>query len=402
MSSGTSDVIYLTLLELAILLTAAEAFKVLIERYYLPSLIGELLVGIILSPYALGGIINSLFHVDLFQINSYLTFFAEFSVILLIFASGLAHGFKGLKSSGFIGFLAATFGALIPFVLVYFIFKTIYPLQITMLMAAASAATSLAASAAIVEEFKLYKMGFAKIMISAAALDDVVSLIILTTVLQIESVKVISFLEIVYSTAIMIVSWVIILLLSVLIIPRVISRVRDELVNPFSLFVLFLLVFLMLLLGFSPIIASFIAGLAIAESVKSSKISSFTSALLAVFGPVFFIYVGLETPISTFTNVNDLLLGLLLTLLASIGKIAGIFPFSFIYTKSIKESFLASIGMIPRGELGLVIATLGLSSSVFTVHEFSQVVIMALLTTIIGGILFTYLVKKWVVRVEKQ
>jgi len=402
MSSSAPDIIYLTLLELSILLTAAEAVRVLIERYYLPALIGELLVGIILSPYALGGIINSLFDVDLFQTNSYLYLFSEFSVILLIFASGLSHGFKSLKSAGPLGFLAATFGALIPVIIVYFTFLIVYPSQIAMLMGAASAATSLAASASIVEEFKLYKKNFARIMISAAALDDVVSLIILSTILQIESVKVISFLEVTYNVAIMIISWVIILFLSVFIIPRVISHVRDELVNQFSLFILFLLVFLMLLIGFSPIIASFIAGLAIAESVKSSKISSFTSALLAVFGPIFFIYVGLETPISTFTNINDLLLGLLLTFLSSIGKIAGIFPFVFIYTKSVKESFLASIGMIPRGELGLVIATLGLSSSIFTVHEFSQVVIMALVTTIVGGILFTYLVKKWIIGVEKQ
>jgi len=402
MSSSTPDIIYLTLLELSILLTAAQAVRVLTERYYLPSIFAEILVGIILSPYALGGVLNSLFHEDIFQINSYLNLFAEFSVILLIFASGLSHGFKNLRSSGLLGFLAATFGALIPVIIVYYTFQIIYPLQVAALIGAASAATSLAASASIVEEFKLYKMNFARIMISAAALDDVVSLIILSVILQIESVKVISFLEVTYNVAIMIISWVIILFLSVFIIPRVISHVRDELVNQVSLFILFLLVFLMLLMGFSPIIASFIAGLAVAESVKSSKISSFTSTLLVVFGPIFFIYVGLETPISTFANINDVLLGLLMTFLASIGKIAGIFPFAFIYTKSIKESFLASIGMIPRGEVGLVVASLGLTSSIFTVDEFSQVIIMALVTTIVGGILFTYLVKKWVIGVEKQ
>ena len=401
MSVNTSDVIYLTLLELSILLTVAQAVRVLTERYYLPSIFAELLVGIILSPYALGGILNSLIHVNLFQINSYLILFAEFSVILLIFASGLSHGFKSLRSSGLLGFLAATFGALIPFILVYYIFRMFYSLQVSLLMGAASAATSLAATASIIEDFKLYKRNFSRIMISAAALDDVVSLVILSVVLEIESIKIISFLNIVYNLAITVLSWLIILLLSVFIIPRVLSHVRDELINYVSLFILFLLVFLMLLLGFSPIIASFIAGVAIGESVKSSKISSFTSTLLAVFGPIFFIYVGMETPISTFANLNDVILGLLMTLLASVGKIAGILPFAFIYTKSAKESIIASVGMIPRGELGLVIATLGLTSSVFTTDQFSQLVIMALLTTIIGGVLFGYLVKKWVIEVEK-
>ena len=398
---NTSDVVYLTLLELSILLTAAQAVRVLTQRYYLPSIFAELLVGMILSPYALGEFLNSVFHVDLFQINSYLILFANFSVILLIFASGLSHGFKNLRSSGLLGFLAATFGALIPVILVYFAFRIIYPLEVSALMGAASAATSLAATSSIIEDFKLYKENFSRIMISAAALDDVVSLIILSVILEIESIKVLSILNIAYNVSITILSWVIILFLSVVIIPRVLSRVRDELVNQVSLFILFLLVFLMLLLGFSPIIASFIAGVAVGESIKSSKISSFTSTLLSIFGPIFFIYVGMETPISVFINIDDVLLGLLMAFLASIGKIAGIFPFAFLYTKSVKDSFLASIGMLPRGEVGLVIATLGLTSAIFNIDEFSQVIIMALVTTIVGGVLFTYLVKKWVIEVRK-
>lgn len=395
---NTSDVVYLTLLELSILLTVSQAVRVLTQKYYLPSIFAELLVGIILGPYALGGIINYLFSINLFEVNSYLTLFADFSVILLIFASGLSHGFKNLRSSGLLGFLAATFGAVIPVILVYFTFQIVYPVEVSALMGAASAATSLAATSSIIEDFKLYKRGFSRIMISAAALDDVVSLIILSVILEVESVKIFTFLNLFFNVSITIISWVIILFLSVFIIPRLISHIRDELINQMSLLILFLLVFLMLVLGFSPIIASFIAGIAIAESVKSSKISTFTSTLLAIFGPIFFIYVGMETPISTFENIKNLLLGLLMTFLASLGKIAGIFPFAFVYTKNLKESFLASIGMLPRGEVGLVVATLGLSTSIFNVDEFSQVIIMALFTTIIGGILFTYLVKKWVIR----
>ncbi|MBB5252765.1 cation:proton antiporter [Sulfurisphaera ohwakuensis] len=393
---NTNDIVILTLLELSILLTASQTVRLLTQRYYLPSIFAELIVGIILSPYAIGGIINGIFKVNLFDINSYLTLFANFSVILLIFAAGLSHGYKNLKSSGFLGFLAATFGAVIPTILVYFTFSVIYPSQVSALMGAASAATSLAATSSIIEDFKLYRRNFARIVISAAAIDDVVSLIILSVVLEILSIKILSFVTIFYNISLTIISWVIILFLSVIIIPRILKYIRDDLVNDVSLVILFLVVFLMILLGFEPIIAAFIVGIAIAESVKSSRITSFTSSLLAIFGPVFFIYVGMETPISIFINVGDVLLGLLMTFLAIIGKIAGIFPFAFLYTKDLKESFLASVGMLPRGEVGLIIATLGLSSAILDVNQFSQVVIMALLTTLIGGSLFSYLVRKWI------
>ncbi|BAB65636.1 cation:proton antiporter [Sulfurisphaera tokodaii] len=393
---NTNDIVILTLLELSILLTASQTVRLLTQKYYLPSIFAELLVGIILSPYAVGGIINEVFNVHLFDINSYLTLFANFSVILLIFAAGLSHGYKNLKSSGLLGFLAATFGAVIPTILVYFTFGIIYPSQVSALMGAASAATSLAATSSIIEDFKLYRRNFARIVISAAAIDDVVSLIILSVVLEILSIKILSFITIFYNISLTIISWVIVLFLSIIIIPRILKYIRDDLVNDVSLVILFLVVFLMILLGFEPIIAAFIVGIAVAESVKSSRITSFTSSLLAIFGPVFFIYVGMETPISIFINVDDVLLGLLMTFLAIIGKIAGIFPFAFLYTKDLKESFLASVGMLPRGEVGLIIATLGLSSAILDVNQFSQVVIMALLTTLIGGSLFSYLVRKWI------
>jgi Kef-type K+ transport system membrane component KefB len=191
-------------------------------------------------------------------------------------------------------------------------------------------------------------------------------------------------------------AWLIILFSAVFIIPRIISRIKDDLINNVSLVILFILVLIMLLLGFSPVIASFVAGVAIAESVKSEKIVQFTSTLLSIFGPVFFIYVGMETPYTTFLNLYDLSLGLLLSFLAILGKIAGIFPVAFFITKSVRRSIIASIGMLPRGEVGLVVATLGLTSGIIDTNQYSQIIIMAIVTTIIGGFLFSYLVRKWI------
>ncbi|MEJ2770271.1 MULTISPECIES: cation:proton antiporter [unclassified Stygiolobus] len=394
--TSSNDIVYLTLLELFTLLTFAQLGRLITQRFYLPIIIAEIIVGITLSPYAIGGYIDSLIGLPIFEVNSYLILFADFSVVLLIFAAGLSHGFKGLKESGLPGFIAATAGAVIPTYLVYATFTLIYNTTVSAIMGAASAATSLAATTSIIEEYKLYKHDFTRLVISAAALDDVVSLIILSVILELVTLKALSVSQIVVSVIETVLAWLIILFSAVFIIPRIISRIKDDLINNVSLVILFILVLIMLLLGFSPVIASFVAGVAIAESVKSEKIVQFTSTLLSIFGPVFFIYVGMETPYTTFLNLYDLSLGLLLSFLAIIGKIAGIFPVAFFITKSVRRSIIASIGMLPRGEVGLVVATLGLTSGIIDTNQYSQIIIMAIVTTIMGGFLFSYLVRKWI------
>ncbi|MFP3065527.1 MAG: cation:proton antiporter [Sulfolobus sp.] len=399
---SSSNVVYLTLLELFTLLTIAQTGRLFTEKYFLPAIVTEIFIGIALSPYALGGVINNLLGVDLFSLNSYLQLFADFSVVLLIFASGLSHGFKGLKSSGFLGFVAATTGAVLPTYLVYSAFSLIYRTEVAALMGAASAATSLAATASVIEEYRLYRERFSRLLISAAALDDVVSLVILTVVLEVVTLRALTVTGVIVSLIESIIAWLIILLTSVYIIPKAIKYVRDELVSNVSLVILFILVLIMLILGFSPVVAAFIAGVAIAESVKISRVNEFTNTLLTVFGPIFFIYVGMETPAFDFLNLNTVLLGLLMTALAIIGKVGGIFPVAYLYTRNLKEAFLTSIGMIPRGEVGLIVATLGLSSGILNGDEYSQIILMALLTTIIGGILFVRLADRWVLKRSKR
>lgn len=107
--------IILALFDVSIFVLLAEILGSLAQKYGLPRLIGELSSGMLIGPYALGSLLNQLVGFQLISINNYIEFLAEFSVILLIFASGLEHGITPLKSSGALGFLGATFGALLPF-----------------------------------------------------------------------------------------------------------------------------------------------------------------------------------------------------------------------------------------------------------------------------------------------
>ncbi|MEM0169671.1 MAG: cation:proton antiporter, partial [Metallosphaera sp.] len=136
----TSDQVYLALLEIFLLITVAQGLKISSNKARIPPLIMELITGLVLSPFALGEVINAFVGYQIFTINSYLLLFSEFSVILLIFASGLEHGFKSLRTSGYLASLAATFGAVLPFVGVFFYMNFFVSFPVAILMGAATAA----------------------------------------------------------------------------------------------------------------------------------------------------------------------------------------------------------------------------------------------------------------------
>jgi len=75
-------------------------------------------------------------------------------------------------------------------------------------------------------------------------------------------------------------------------------------------------------------------------------------------------------------------------------KFLGVIPFNYLYTKDVRRSIAASLGMIPRGEMGLVISSIAFSSGIFSQTELSEVVLMSLLTTVVGGTLFDRMNKK--------
>ncbi|AEB94842.1 cation:proton antiporter [Metallosphaera cuprina] len=390
----TSDQVYLALLEIFLLITVAQGLKISSNKARIPPLIMELITGLVLSPFALGEVINAFVGYQIFTINSYLLLFSEFSVILLIFASGLEHGFKSLRTSGYLASLAATFGAVLPFVGVFFYMNFFVSFPVAILMGAATAATSLAAVASIIESERLENEHYIKITLSAAAIDDVVAFIILSISLAIIDTGGLSFFELVKLTLKVVVSWVIIFLASVFIIPRIISVVSDSLVVDMSLLILFILVTVMITLGFSPIIAAFIAGVAIAESRKAERIRGMVKTMIAIFGSLFFITIGAQTNVFTFVSTDVLVQGSIITVLAIVLKFAGIFPFAYVYNKDIRKAIASSLGMIPRGEMGLVISSIAFSSGVFNQSDLSEVIFMSLTTTAIGAIAFERLTRK--------
>ncbi|WP_367834469.1 cation:proton antiporter [Vulcanisaeta sp. JCM 16159] len=165
----TGEVIFLTLLEVSTLVLLADLVGGVLIRYGFPRVVAELLIGLTLSPYALGSLLNAVLHMELFAINDYLLFLTNLSVILLLFASGLEHGLSTLREGGIYGALAAVFGAIIPYALVYWVLVSMgLPYVESSIIALSTAPTSLAVVAGIIEREGLAGLPSTKVLITAA------------------------------------------------------------------------------------------------------------------------------------------------------------------------------------------------------------------------------------------
>jgi len=384
------DVVYLTLLEFSILVTAAEALSLILNRYRYPSIVGELLTGIALSPYALGGLLNTVLKVDLFSINEYIIFLSEFSVVLLLFASGLEHGLSSLRQGGLMGLIAAVAGAVAPYIIVFeYAVNAGFNPGAASLIALTTAPTSLAVVAGVVEREGLQRHPSTGVLIAAASVDDVVALIMLSLVLMSPG----SSSGMVWRLVRIVALWVIFLTASILIVPRLLNRLNEHLVIYASLVVLFGLVVTMTVAGFSAVIAAFIAGVAVAESRVSGRIRESAGALLAIFGSIFFITIGLQMNLETLTSLKVIAQSLAISTLAILAKMAGVYPFAYAKLRNTSHALSVSLGMVPRGEMGLVVASIGLSGGVINQDEYSIALLMVLVTTIIGSITYRRSVK---------
>jgi Kef-type K+ transport system membrane component KefB len=379
----------MTLLEVSILILLADLVGASLVRFGFPRVVGELLVGITLSPFAVGGLLNNLLHMNLFVINDYLLFLANFSVILLLFASGLEHGLSTLREGGVYGVLAAVFGAIVPFALVYYVLRFLGVGYVAALMVSLSTApTSLAVVASVIEREGLGGLPSTKVLVTSASIDDVVALIMLSMVSTLISGS--QGFGAWFNALGILALWVFIFSISVLLFPRLLNMVSEQSILYVAMVLLFGLVLAMTLLGFSEIIAAFIAGVAVAESRCSARIDEAVNVLLAIFGSIFFISMGLQLDLTYLTHLWVLFIGVVVSLVAALAKVIGIFPFAYMRLRNVHEALLVSYGMIPRGEMGLVVASLALGSGLISMSDFGVIIIMVLITTVLGSTIYRH------------
>jgi len=387
------------LLALVIILLGAKLGGALCNRIGQPEVLGELVIGVVLGNFFLFG--PTIF--EPLKSERVLEIFAEIGVILLLFEVGLKSNLRDMMKVGVSALLVAILGVVMPFFLGWAVGAWFLPeasVYVHIFLGATLTATSVGITARVLSDLGRIDSREARIILGAAVIDDVIGLVILAVISGIilglgEGGEGLS------PTGIM---WLIvkalIFLFGAIIAGRYVYRPLFKIANRLqaqgmllitALAICFTAAWLADLVGLAPIVGAFAAGLVLDDvQYKDLRIAAKHGLedLLHPIGlfliPIFFVYMGLRVDVRAFGESHILGFAAVLTLAAIIGKQICSFG---VVTKGL-DRFAVGLGMIPRGEVGLIFASIGASMyigelPVIQPDVYSAVVIMVIVTTMI-------------------
>ena len=386
-------------ISLGILLFAAKIFAELFARLKLPIVLGELVAGIIVGPFAFGGL--PLFNGEpLVVLDETLKHIGEISAIVILFIAGLEITPREFLRGGAASFTVGSLGVIVPFLVGYYVF-TLYglPALESVLVATALTATSIAISVQVLSELGKMQTKEARLILGAAIVDDILAiaaLSVVTTMVQTGNTAP-DILEITFLILKILVLFVVLLVGAVIIVPRILHVERlwrsEGSVEGITTAAFFGAAGIAAFVGLSPIVGAFSVGMAVASTRVIKQIGEYVSKLEIIFAPLFFAIIGAQVDLRGI-NINVLYLAGLIVTIAIITKLIGCGIPSIIFLKDKSKAMKVGIGMISRGEVGLIIAGVGVSSGVLASDTYTSIIIMVVPTTIITPIWLKIVYKK--------
>ncbi|MGD8708731.1 MAG: cation:proton antiporter [Nitrosopumilaceae archaeon] len=381
-----------TIIGVGILLFAAKLMAELFLRLKLPIVLGELLAGIIVGPFALG----AFFVVDgrqLLQINDEIRILGEIGAIVILFMAGLEMTPKEFLRGGKASFTVGTLGVVVPFFAGLAVFQMFgFDALQSMLIATALTATSIAISIQVLSEFGKIKSPEARLIIGAAVVDDILAIAVLSVVSSIAigegGVDSIEITDVMITILQVLGFFAVMLIVAVIIIPKVVSprlwKAKGS-VEGIATASFFGAAALAGSIGLSPIVGAFAVGMALSTSKVFEKIETYIGKIGLIFAPLFFAIIGAQVDLRA---VSWEILGLsgVIIVIAIVTKLFGCGLPAMMFLKSKAQGMKVGIGMISRGEVGLIVAGVGVSSNILTSDVYSTIVIMVAVTTIITPI----------------
>ncbi|MFQ6092841.1 MAG: cation:proton antiporter [bacterium] len=365
------------LLNLIIILAAAKVVSELFERFGQPAVLGELVAGVLIGGSLLGWV----------QLDDYIEVLAEIGVIILIFEVGLELELKELMRMGRSSFLVAVIGVVLPFFLGYYCCKLLNvaggSTEVAIFMGASITATSIGITARVLADLGKLQLDESKIILGAAVMDDVMGLVILATVVGILQTHTVEVANILRLAGLAIVFLVGALVVGAVVTPHLMKlidrmRVRGVIFVASFLWCLFL-AFVAHEIGLATIVGAFAAGLVVEKATPQVSIGKLIRPVAAIFIPIFFVKMGMMVNLRAFLEPRTLLLAAVLTIMAIIGKV--VCGWGGLGKRLNKLSI--GLGMIPRGEVGLIFASHGMVHSVITESVYSAIIVMVMVTTFI-------------------
>ena len=380
-------------LTICILVFAAKILGEIFSWRKIPAVLGELVAGMILGPYALGSIIivNGF---QFIQINEIVLAFGEIGGILILFAAGLEMTFQDFRKVGTAGFVIGTLGVIVPFAMGYGLALLMgYSIIVGLVIGAALVATSISITSLVLAEINKTRSLEARMMVSAAVVDDVLGLAILGVIVSFISSSAITALGIVEVIAWSLALWLGLTIFLAIILPRIInflSKGKSEgPVEAAATAACFGASALAAVLGLSSIVGAFAAGMGIASSHMIERIREYIKKISTIFSPVFFALAGAQFNILAFITGDWMFYFFfaVLVLVAIISKVVGCGLPAAYFLKDKAKGMKVGYGMISRGEVGLIVAGVAISAGAINQDVYSAILGMIIITTFVAPLL---------------
>lgn len=416
-----------TFLWIAVLLVLAKVGS-LVERFGQPAVLGELVMGVILGNLSLVGI-----HAfDLVKEDAIIAFLAELGVVILLFQIGLESNIGKMFKVGARALMVATVGVVLPFILgTYVVGPWVMPGMSSnayLFLGASLTATSVGITARVFKDLGKLQSAESQIVLGAAVIDDVMGLIILAVVSAIVQEGGVSAATVGMITGKSVLFLTGSIVLGQLFAPwlgRIFSMIHTGVGMKFTLAVSFglFVAYLAHLIGLAPIVGAFAAGLVldpvhfryfkdprvvtdIKEAIAGTDakvkalvdkavephahrhIEDIVEPLGLFLIPIFFVMTGMAVELHTLFDTTIILTALAITVAAFAGKVA-----SGLVAGKVNKA-VVGFGMVPRGEVGLIFASMGMALGVVDNRMFSVIVAMVILTTLCTPPILTFLLKR--------
>jgi len=375
-----------TLLALFVIFVAAQIGALLARVLKLPGVVGEIAAGCVVGPSLLGWVTPT----------EPLEVLAEIGVVLLLFSVGLETRIDEMKRVGRSAFLVGVLGVIVPFVLgSLWAHGSGFDWDKSLFVAAAFVATSAGITARVLQELGVLQRRESRVILGAAVIDDILAMLLLGIVTALQAGEDVQVGSLVLVVAEAVGFVVVIGLFGTRIARASTKRALPEKFGTSLALALALclgLAFLSTKFGLAAIIGAFLAGMVASETPQREHLEHQTQPLLALLTPFFFVLTGAKIELAQLADSATLLTLGVITLIALVSKLAGGFLGALALGR--RGALIVGVGMMPRGEVGVVIASLGLAAGVFSPRTYALIVAMSLLTSIITPPLLSALFKR--------
>ncbi|MDQ3084819.1 MAG: cation:proton antiporter [Thermoproteota archaeon] len=380
------------IISLSILLFTAKVFAEIFQRIKQPVVLGELLAGIIVGPYALGGL--PLFDGQpLVVLDETVKHIGELAAIVILFIAGLEITPREFLRGGAASFTIGALGVIVPFT-VGFIVLSLYGLDSfeILLIATALTATSIAISIQVLTELGKMQSKEARLILGAAIVDDILAIAILSVVVTMVQSGDTSpqIMDVAFLILKILGLFAVLLIGAIFLIPRILHREKlwrsRGSIEGITTAIFFGIAGVAAYVGLSPIVGAFAAGMAVASTKLIKQVEEYAHKLQFIFAPLFFAIIGAQVDLRG-VNIDVLIIAGIIIVIAISTKLLGCGLPSMLFLKKDKtKSMRVGIGMVSRGEVGLIVAGVGVTSGVLSTDIYTSIIIMVAVTTIITPI----------------